>query len=189
MDSKSIFPYVKHYDGEIVNGVLEVRAVADDGTDRTTRLPCRHLAADLGVFYIYMNGAQNVMIQSEMLPGDVTENDLYAAASDNLYREAEFCLAETEWGGLAFVCGGDFESCVLSQPELLDFAAQEFDVDYFICAPTRDVVLMVAANDGAKLTAMKNAALSVVDGAHAVTRQVLRYSKEAKRLCETGIMI
>ena len=95
---------------------------------------------DIGPFFTY--------ITYDMLPEDLTVEELEDRAFRNLVRDVRYSTAEgKEKGVYGVLAGGNFEAESLCLAEIWRSAAKDLGDDIVITIPTKDMVLFTKAND------------------------------------------
>lgn len=180
-----VYPWIKQLEGSMDGD--EITFTANDGTTAKAQVPWHLWMADLGVFYVIDDGDRFQMLQSNMLPEGVTEDQLFEKACNNLLRDVEYRVAETNWGGNGLVCGGNFEACAICIPGIAEFLGQQYQEDFIMAVPARDVILMVPAGDDARVHNLKVTVKSIMEGGdHTLSKHLFRYSIETHEFSDIG---
>ena len=180
-----VYPWIKQVENIQTGGIIN--AVAADGTQVDVSLPWHLWLGDLGVFYVVDDGESFQMVQTAMLPEGMDEAALFERACDNLLRDIEFRICGTNWGGAGIVCGGNFEAASLCCPCIWAFVAQQYQEDFIVAAPARDVVILAPASDPDRVHNLKVTANQILSGGdHTLSGKLFSYSadKQEFQLCE-----
>ena len=172
-----IYPWIKQVEDIQTGGIIN--AVAADGTQVAVSLPWHLWLGDLGVFYVVDEGESFQMVQTATLPEGMDEAVLFERACDNLLRDIEFRICGTNWGGAGIVCGGNFEASSLCCPGIWAFVAQQYQEDFIVAAPARDVVILAPASDPDRVHNLKVTVDQILSGGdHTLSGKLFLYSVE-----------
>lgn len=170
-----VYPWIKQVENIQTGGIINVAAA--DGTQAEVSLPWHLWLGDLGVFYVVDEGESFQMVQAAMLPEGMDESALFERACDNLLRDIEFRICSTNWGGAGIVCGGNFEAASLCCPGIWAFVAQQYQEDFIVAAPARDVVILAPASDPNRVHNLKVTVNQILCGGdHALSNRLFLYS-------------
>lgn len=172
-----VYPWIKQVENIQTGGIIN--AVAADGTQVEVSLPWHLWLGDLGVFYVVDEGESFQMVQTAMLPEGVDESALFERACDNLLRDIEFRICGTNWGGAGIVCGGNFEAASLCCPGIWAFVAQQYQEDFIVAVPARDVVILAPASAPDRVHNLKVTVDQIRSGGdHTLSDKLFLYSVE-----------
>lgn len=173
-----IYPWIKQVENAKTGGLINV--IANDGTQITVSLPWHFWMGDLGVFYVVDDGESFQMVQTAMLPEGMDEAVLFERACENLLRDIEFRICGTNWGGAGIICGGNFEAASLCCPGIWAFVAQQYQEDFIVAVPARDVVILAPASDPDRVHNLKVTANQILSGgAHTLSSKLFYYCVES----------
>lgn len=125
----------------------------------------------------------------DMLPSDVTPEQLQEIAFDNLSKNIEYKWCESKEPGIfGIIAGGNFEAESICYPSLWEELAQKLNDDLIISIPTKDIVYYTKLNDKKLRDKMFKMANKMWDKNHNETpylifcKDIFIYSKEDKKV-------
>lgn len=168
-----IYPWVK-------------RKINDDDVDNqneiTVDIPTRKLLADLVIIYVVDLGDRFEVLQQEQIPDQMSEQELYELAVNNLSNNVKFTLQTTNYGGYGLLAGGNHEAGAICLDYLWEFCSNKIGEDIIVSIPSKDMVLMVGASQKKQLIAMKNLSLKIIEGGdRTLTKHLFLYNKYLKQ--------
>lgn len=110
---------------------------------------------DLVIFYVVDDGYDFGMLFKRDLPKHLTEEELHQIAVNNLERDIEYKLHETNFGGYGLIAGGNHEAGAICLPGIWNWLSEHIDNDLIVAVPAKDLVMMVPANDTDKISNLK----------------------------------
>lgn len=107
----------------------------------------RVLDSFIGTFVVDI-GEEFVYVTYDMLPTDVTPEQLQEIAFDNLAKNVEYKYCESkEPGVFGIIAGGNFEAESICWSGLWEELAEKLNDDIIISIPTKDIVYYTKLND------------------------------------------
>ncbi len=95
---------------------------------------------DMGEVYSY--------ITYDVLPDDITVEELEKIAFENLIRDTRYQISQSNDPDIyGILAGGNFEAESLCLQEIWEYASKELEDDLLIAVPTKDMVLFVKAGE------------------------------------------
>ena len=142
-------------------------------------LPKKPFLADLLIFFAVDMGDRFELLQTSHLPEDMTVDELYALAVNNLSEKVEYKLTSTNFGGYGLLAGGDHEAGALCLDYLWHFCAERIGESLIIAVPAKDMVLMVGQSQTEALAQMKQVSADILQtGDRTLTTHLFRYDAE-----------
>lgn len=173
---KSIYPLVKNrlYDSGASNG----------GTLSEEDTIAISFAGELKViFAVKGENEEYEIMKDSMLPGDVSAEELYHEACENLVRDVEFVIANTWYGAFGIIADGMYEASALCFRHIWQVCVDKLKDDLIIMAPAKDTVLFAPACDKKAVDGMKDHAESAYRGSRdKISMQQFIFSKTRKEL-------
>jgi uncharacterized protein YtpQ (UPF0354 family) len=141
----------------------------------------REWLGDLIIIYVADMGNNFQVLFERDLPANVTEEEVHQLAIDNLSRDIEFKLHETNFGGHGLIAGGDHEAGSICLPGIWEWLADHFNDNLIVGIPAKDLVFIVTETDTDKISNLK---ISIHEffkkGERLLTRNIFRFDKETK---------
>lgn len=168
---------------------VKVTFTEDDPNDNSTQLNlaggdspiCKSWLGDLAIFYVADTGDNFQILLERDLPIDITKEALHELAVDNLNRDIEFKLHETNFGGHGLIAGGDHEAGSICLPEMWDWLTNHLSDNLIVGIPSKDLVIVVPESDIDKISNLKIFVHDIFKkGEGLLTRNIFRYDREAK---------
>jgi hypothetical protein len=173
-----IYPWVKVFftgDGDPRNTAVQIELKGEDEPIK------REWLGDLGILYVADMGDRFQILLKRDLPNEVTEEKLHQLAVDNLNRDIEFRLHETNFGGHGLIAGGNHEAGSICLPNLWEWLVEYFNDSLIVAVPAKDLVMMVAESDKDKIANLKIFVHEIFkDGEKLLTKNIFRFGKETK---------
>lgn len=181
-----VYPWIKCMEGEPTeNGLISV--VYSDDKEYKVSLPQHVWMADLDVLYVIDRGDHFEILQSNLLPDGIDEQLLFEIACNNLNRDIEFRAVGTNWGGLGVICGGNFEASSICLPHITEFIGEQYQKDYIMAVPARDMMITALADDEEQITGLKESVKRIMkDGDHCLSKKLFHYSIETHEFTVCG---
>ena len=137
---------------------------------------------DLAIFYVADTGDSFQVLLERDLPQDVSKEQLHNLAVDNLNRDIEFKLHETNFGGHGLIAGGDHEAGSICLPGIWDWLAEHLNDSLIVGVPAKDLVIMVPESDTDKIANLKIFVHEIFkEGERLLTKNVFRFDRETKK--------
>ena len=136
---------------------------------------------DLIIFYVFDLGDRFQLIHKRDLPNNLTDEQLHQLAVDNLDRDVEFELLDTNFGAYGLIAGGNHEAGAICLPDKWDWLIQHFNDSLIVAMPAKDLVLMVPETDTNATNNLKIFVHQTFQGAgKLLTRNIFRLDKDSK---------
>jgi len=168
---------------------VKVTFTDDDPNDNLTQLSLtggdspifKKWLGDLAIFYVADTGDNFQILLERDLPVDITKEALHQLAVDNLNRDIEFKLHDTNFGGHGLIAGGDHEAGSICLPEMWDWLTNHLSDNLIVGIPSKDLVIIVPESDNDKISKLKKFVHDIFkNGERLLTRNIFRYDREAK---------
>ena len=168
---------------------VKVTFTDDDPNDNSTQLNLtgddspifKNWLGDLAIFYVADTGDNFQILIERDLPVGTTKEVLHRLAVDNLNRDIEFKLHDTNFGGHGLIAGGDHEAGSICLPEMWDWLTKHLNDNLIVGIPSKDLVIVVPESDVDKISNLKIFVHEIFKkGERLLTRNIFRYDKEAK---------
>jgi len=173
-----IYPWIKVFwtaDDDPRNTPIKIEFKGDESPIKKNWL------GDLAILYVADMGNSFQVLLERDLPKDVTREELHQLAVDNLSRDIEFKLLDTNFGGHGLIAGGDHEAGSICVPHLWDWLAEHLNDNLIVGIPAKDLVLMVPESEEDKVTNLKIFVHEIFKGGERLlTRNIFRFDREAK---------
>jgi uncharacterized protein YtpQ (UPF0354 family) len=154
---------------------------SDDANVMEFDCPSRPLVADLMVLFAIDCGDYLEILQREQVPADMSDDELYLLALNNLNNNIEFKFLPTNYGAYGIIAGGNFEASSLCLEHIWEYCAEKIGENLIVAVPNRDVVIMVGESQVEELAKMKaRTAGTFREGDHPLTEQLLFYDRGEK---------
>jgi len=139
----------------------------------------RNWLEDLIINYVFDMGDRFQVLLQRDLPSSVSENELHDIAVENLSRDVEFLLRDTNFGGYMLTAGGDHEAGSICLPEMWHWLAEHIGNSLIVAIPAKDLVLFVQKGDTDKINNLKIFVHdSFKEGERLLTRNIFEYSRD-----------
>jgi uncharacterized protein YtpQ (UPF0354 family) len=173
-----IYPWVKVFwtsDDDPRNTSIQIELKGEDSPIKKDWL------GDLGILYVADMGNSFQVLLERDLPKDMTTEELHQMAVDNLNRDLEFKLHDTNFGGHMLVAGGDHEAGSICLSGMWDWLAEHFNNNLIVGIPAKDLVIMVPESDTDKISNLKIFVHEMFkDGERLLTKNIFRFDKQTK---------
>ena len=167
-----IYPWIKRRlnDSETENDrVLEID------------LPEIEFFGDLVVLFVIDVGENFEVLQRSEVPENISDEELYEIACQNLARDVRFQVVQANYGGYGILADGDHEAGALCLGFIWDCCVDLIGEDLIVAVPAKDTVLITGKSQSAQLEDMKKLASDILsNGNRTLTRHLFLYSIETK---------
>jgi uncharacterized protein YtpQ (UPF0354 family) len=137
--------------------------------------------ADLGILYVAdMENSFQVLLERD-LPNGMTTEELHQIAVDNLNRDIEFKLHDTNFGGYGLVAGGDHEAGSICLRNMWDWLTEHLNDNLIVGIPAKDIVVMVPESDSDRIANLKIFVHEMFkDGERLLTKHIFKFDRQTK---------
>lgn len=174
-----IYPWVKVFwtdDDDPRNTPTQIELKGEDAPIKKDWL------GDLGILYVADTGNSFQVILERDLPKEMTKEKLHQLAIDNLNRDIEFKLHDTDFGGHMLTAGGDHEAGSVCLTGMWDWLTEHLNDNLIVGIPAKDLVIMVPESDTDKIANLKIFVHEIFkDGERLLTRNIFRFDRETKK--------
>ena len=168
----NIYPWIKKIENDGASSDMEY--VIDT--------PTKPFLADLVIFFVADMGNRFEILQQAHIPEDMTVDDLYALATQNLINNIEFKLTPTNFGGYGILAGGNHEAGALCLDYLWEICAGKIGENLIVSVPAKDMLLMVGASQTMEFAAMKSLSANILaDRERTLSSHLFLYDMETKK--------
>jgi uncharacterized protein YtpQ (UPF0354 family) len=173
-----IYPWIKVFftgDDDPRNTKTQIKLIGEDAPIKIDWL------GDLGIFYVAdMGDSFQVLLEGD-LPKNVSKEELHQLSIDNLSRDIEFKLHDTNFGGHGLIAGGDHEAGSICLPDMWDWLAEHLNDNLIVGIPAKDLVVMVPESDTDKTANLKIFVHEIFkEGERLLTKNIFRFNRETK---------
>lgn len=172
-----IYPWIKvtFSDDDSRNTPTQITLTGDDSPISTMWL------GDLAILYVADTGNSFQVLLERDLPQNVSKEQLHNLAVDNLNRDIEFKLHETNFGGHGLIAGGDHEAGSICLPGMWDWLTEHLNDSLIVGVPAKDLVIMVPESDTDKIANLKIFVHELFkEGERLLTKNIFRFDRETK---------
>jgi uncharacterized protein YtpQ (UPF0354 family) len=172
-----IYPWIKviFSDDDPRNTPTQITLSGDDSPIS------REWLGDLAIFYVVDTGDSFRVLLERDLPQDVSKEQLHNFAVDNLNRDIEFKLHETNFGGHGLIAGGDHEAGSICLSGMWDWLTEHLNDSLIVGVPAKDLVIMVPESDTDKIANLKIFVHEMFkEGERLLTKNIFRFDRETK---------
>lgn len=172
-----IYPWIKvtFSDSDPRNTPTQITLAGDDSPISRVWLD------DLAIFYVADTGNSFQVLLERDLPQDVSKEQLHNLAVDNLNRDIEFKIHETNFGGHGLIAGGDHEAGSICLPGMWDWLTEHLNDSLIVGVPAKDLVVMVPESDTDKVANLKIFVHEIFkEGERLLSRNIFRFDRETK---------
>lgn len=173
-----IYPWIKVFftgDDDPRNTNIHIELTGEDEPIKKDWL------GDLGILYVADMGDRFQVLLERDLPSDVTKDELHQLAAENLNRDIEFKLHDTNFGGHGLIAGGDHEAGSICLPGMWAWLAEHLNDNLIVGIPAKDLVVMVPAGEKEKIANLKIFVDDIFEtGDRLLTRNIFRFDRETK---------
>ena len=123
------------------------------------------------------------ILKDNMLPPDVSIEEVYRIACENLVRDVKFVISNTMYGGFGIIADGHHEASALCFKHIWAMCVDKLEDDILIMAPAKDMVLFVPASNQEQVKAMMQYGLEAYErNRENISKKVYRFTKDTKEL-------
>lgn len=172
-----IYPWIKvtFSDDDPRNTPTQITLTEDDSPIS------REWLGDLAIFYVADTGDSFQVLLERDLPQEVSKEQLHNLAVDNLNRNIEFKIHETNFGGHGLIAGGDHEAGSICLLGMWDWLTEHLNDSLIVGVPAKDLVIMVPEGDTDKIANLKIFVHEIFkEGERLLTRNIFRFDRETK---------
>lgn len=135
------------------------------------------------VFVIQQDENKYEILKDSMIPQEITTEELYGTACENLARDVEFVFSNTLYGGFGVIADGIHEASALCLKHIWEVCTEKLQDNVLIMAPSRDLLLFAPESDQKTVQAMIHFGNQGWEQSkYKVTKKLYRYSKDRKEL-------
>ena len=171
-----IYPWVKEtlVDCQALNG----KYISPKDT------PIVSFVGDLMIIFVIERGEDTYeIIKDNMLPPDLSIEELYQTACENLAKNVKFVISNTMYGGFGILADGHHEASSLCFKHIWSVCVDKLQEDIIIMAPAKDMVLFVPAGNQKLLDDMHAYGLEAYSrNKDKISTKLLRFTKREKEL-------
>lgn len=125
------------------------------------------------------------ILKDNMLPPDVSIEEVYHIACENLARDVKFVISNTMYGGFGILADGHHEASSLCFKHIWSMCVEKLGEDVIIMVPAKDMVLFVPASGQEQLKAMYEYGLEAYSrNQDSISTKLYRFTKAEKELME-----
>lgn len=169
-----IYPWIKVTFDDTIPAQLHLK-----GEDE---LILKEWLGDLMIFYVFDMGDAFQFIHQRDLPEQLTREQLHQIAVENLSRDIEYKLHDTNFGGYGLIAGGNHEAGSICLPDIWDWLADHLNDDLIVAVPATDLVMMAPANDTDTIDNLKIFVHQTFqNGEKLLTRNIFKFDKDSKQ--------
>ena len=169
-----IYPWVKVVfgDDDPRNTTVQIELTGEDSPVNRAWL------GDLAIFYVADMGDNFQVLLKRDLPHHISEEQLHQIAMENLNRDVEFRLQETNYGGYMLIAGGNHEAGAICLPGMWQWLTDHLGQSLLVAIPAKDLVLIVPENDADGLANLKIFVHEIhKNGDRLLTENLFKYDK------------
>ncbi len=123
------------------------------------------------------------ILKDNMLPPDISIEEVYRIACENLVRDVKFVISNTMYGGFGIIADGHHEASALCFKHIWSLCVDKLQDDILIMVPAKDMVLFVPANNQEQVNAMIQYGLEAFErNKEKISKAVYRFTKDTKEL-------
>ncbi len=171
-----IYPWVKEslVDYQALNG----KYISPNDT------PIISFVGDLMIVFAIERGQDTYeILKDNMLPPDVSVEEVYRIACENLVRDVKFVISNTMYGGFGIIADGHHEASSLCFKHIWSLCAEKLEDDVLIMVPSKDMVLFVPASNREQVEAMKRYGIEAFErNKEKISKNIFRFVKDTKEL-------
>jgi uncharacterized protein YtpQ (UPF0354 family) len=140
----------------------------------------RNWLGDLLIMYAFDMGDRFQILMRRDLPKSIREDELHSIAVNNLNRDIEFKLRDTNFGGYMLTAGGDHEADSICLPGMWQWLADHIGDSLIVAIPAKDLVLIAPKSDTDKIDNLKIFVHEIFkSGERLLTRNIFEYNRDA----------
>ena len=123
------------------------------------------------------------ILKDNMLPPDISIEEVYRIACENLVRDVKFVISNTMYGGFGIIADGHHEASALCFKHIWSLCVDKLQDDILIMVPAKDMVLFVPASNQEQVNAMIQYGLEAFErNKEKISKAVYRFTKDTKEL-------
>lgn len=146
-EREKIYPRLKKNWANKPLDEISLMATNDNESNYSNLVMFRVMDSFIGTFVVDM-GDEFRYFTYDMLPKDVTPEQLQEIAFDNLSKNIEYKYCESKESGIfGIIAGGNFEAESICWTGIWEELADNLNDDIIISIPTKDIVLYTKLND------------------------------------------
>lgn len=173
-----IYPWVKEQliDHKALNG----KFISPKDT------PIISFVGDLMIIFVIERGEDTFeILKDNMLPPEISIEEVYHIACENLARDVKFVISNTMYGGFGILADGHHEASSLCFKHIWSMCVDKLGEDVIIMVPAKDMVLFVPASEQEQLKAMYDYGTEAYSrNRDHISTKLFRFTKEEKELRE-----
>lgn len=173
---QSVYPIIKNrlYDAKALNG----KSLSEKDTVVIS------FAGELKVIFAVKRGeGAYEILKDSMLPPEVSVQELYQEACENLVRDVEFVIANTWYGAFGMLADGIHEASAICFKHIWQVCVDKLKDDLIIMVPSGDTVRFAPASQADIVKKMEEEAKNAYDGSpNKISMQKFFFSKTRKDL-------
>ena len=126
---------------------ISLRVMSDDSQNLKEIVMFRFMDSFIGTILVDI-GDMFIYFTYDMLPNNITPEQLQEIAMNNLSKNIQYRLCESKEKGIfGIIAGGDFESESICNLSIWEDVAKQLEDDIIISIPTKDIVFCTKLND------------------------------------------
>jgi len=126
---------------------ISLMAASDNAPNYNNLVMFRVMDSFIGTFVVDI-GEEYTYFTYDMLPSNISPEQLQKIAFDNLEKNVEYKYCESkEPGVFGIIAGGNFEAESICWPGIWEELAEKLNDDIIISIPTKDIVYYTKLND------------------------------------------
>lgn len=137
---------------------------------------------DLAIFYVADMGDRFEIILKNHLPKNISVEQLHQLAIENLSRDIEYKLNETNFGAYGLIADGNHETSSICLPEIWDWIAGILNDNLIVAIPTKSLIMMAPETNIDKVSNLKIVVHKIFkEGEHLLTRNIFKFERDSKK--------
>lgn len=144
----SIYPWIKESltDHQALNG----KYISPKDT------PIISFVGDLMIVFVIQRGEDIFeILKDNMLPPEISVEEVYQIACTNLAKNISYVISNTLYGGFGILADGHHEASSLCLKHIWNVCVEKLNDDLVIMVPSKDMVLFTTASDQERIHHMK----------------------------------
>lgn len=135
------------------------------------------------VFAIERSQDTYEILKDNMLPPEISVEEVYRIACENLVRDVKFVISNTMYGGFGIIADGHHEASALCFKHIWSLCVDKLQDDILIMVPAKDMVLFVPASNNEQVAAMKQYGMEAYErNTDKISKGLFRFTKDTKEL-------
>ena len=171
-----IYPWVKEQlvDHKALNG----KYISPKDT------PIISFVGDLMIIFVIERGEDTFeILKDNMLPPEISIEEVYHIACENLVRDVKFVISNTMYGGFGILADGHHEASSLCFKQIWSMCVDKLGEDVIIMVPAKDMVLFVPASQQEQLKAMYDYGMEAYSrNRDHISTKLFRFTKAEREL-------